>query len=1016
MTHDSGMPTPDILLQHGEFIRRLARGLVGSQADAEDLAQDVSVAALDAPEDVVQPRAWLRRVARNLSLTGYRRDARRRARELVAARRGAAPSAADDAARMELQRRLVEEVYRLDEPLRAVVVARFFDGMPPRDVARKCGIPVETVRTRTRRALAQLRGQLDRQHKGDRRAWFGAVAVLAFGAPSHAGALAAVAVVTAIALVSVGVVMGRGEEAPPARRTAVRAADEPTLDPVAMSGASDGTDSSSVQGPAISWSGSLLGPASKGIADARVRLVKWDRSPRDDVAWFALEPPTGFRDVASLPQGTGPIPFPAPGHWIAELSGPGYLTRYMHMQVTSMGGSMACGMCAPIRRALRVVDEDGQPIASARMLVGLRNPDEWPRDVATSDDGGWIQWDGYVGESGWVLAPGYRWRTAKDEVLVLDREHRLAGVVHDESGRVLAGAVVRLEGRTLPRTQVTALDGRFRFVGLPDQYRRLHVSAEGYVDRDWSPYGTNESLVLRMERGVSFSGRITLKDGSPAANAALEFRREKARGEARRGATDADGRFSFSGVSPGSWSMEVAHGSIDLPGGRSLPRRDQSCRVELKVGEDRANFELQLEEEEISYVPLLIVDDDGEPVLGAKVRGGIDSPLSDRSGRALAVLRAPSGTTSTLRAQLGRAGPRGSLAAITRADATAEAARLVIHEGRRVMIIARRSDGTPLPAGVLASVHLSPSDSLPRGARKDRAEFICWPRTGDPHLSVRVAGFGAVSHRRWKLPDQDEVEIRMPPVRRLVADFVTASGAAASRAEAEAVGWYGDHRKERLGLASTDGRLDCFIPAGVDLLIHVERGAFRWVGRIAAGTPGEPVDLGRVVLDAPRTCEGVVVDPSGAAVKNAKVYALSPGGMMFWSWCSVRTDADGQFRMRLPEGVDLRVYAAASGAKSRPIPVGPDPVRLVVAQSAGIKISFRPGGESTLIRKTVVRDRASGSRMVATISNGQGHGLVMGLAPGEYVVEVSGDGWSESRDVDLSAGETRSIQLEVPGR
>jgi len=51
------------------------------------------------------------------------------------------------------------------------MLLRFFGNLPPRDVARRLQVPVETVRTRIKRALAMLRARLDSLHGGDRRAW-----------------------------------------------------------------------------------------------------------------------------------------------------------------------------------------------------------------------------------------------------------------------------------------------------------------------------------------------------------------------------------------------------------------------------------------------------------------------------------------------------------------------------------------------------------------------------------------------------------------------------------------------------------------------------------------------------------------------------------------------------------------------------------------------------------------------------------------------------------------------------
>src|SRR5262245_2004586 len=76
-------------------------------------------------------------------------------------------------------RRVVSSVLALEEPYRDVVLLRFFEDLPPREVARRLGVPTETVRTRTRRALDRLRERLDAEHGGDRAAWSAALAPVA---------------------------------------------------------------------------------------------------------------------------------------------------------------------------------------------------------------------------------------------------------------------------------------------------------------------------------------------------------------------------------------------------------------------------------------------------------------------------------------------------------------------------------------------------------------------------------------------------------------------------------------------------------------------------------------------------------------------------------------------------------------------------------------------------------------------------------------------------------------------
>lgn len=105
----------------------MARRLTGG-ADADDLAQEAWVRALERPpRDERASGAWFRRVLVNLKNEGVRREARRRTREQDVARE--LRHAGDDVVeRAELSRRLVQRVLELDEPCRATVLARYFDG------------------------------------------------------------------------------------------------------------------------------------------------------------------------------------------------------------------------------------------------------------------------------------------------------------------------------------------------------------------------------------------------------------------------------------------------------------------------------------------------------------------------------------------------------------------------------------------------------------------------------------------------------------------------------------------------------------------------------------------------------------------------------------------------------------------------------------------------------------------------------------------------------------------------
>ena len=146
------------LQEHTEFLRRLARGLLLDPGRAEDALQETWLAALRQRGDV--SRGWLAVVVRRIAMQMRRSEGRRRRREEENARAEHLPSAAEDAARLELTRRLVEEITALADPYRSVLLERFFDDLSVREIAERRGLPVATVRTQVRRGLQQLREQL----------------------------------------------------------------------------------------------------------------------------------------------------------------------------------------------------------------------------------------------------------------------------------------------------------------------------------------------------------------------------------------------------------------------------------------------------------------------------------------------------------------------------------------------------------------------------------------------------------------------------------------------------------------------------------------------------------------------------------------------------------------------------------------------------------------------------------------------------------------------------------------
>lgn len=162
----------ELLLQHQAFLRRLARRLIADEHRAEDVAQDAALLVLErAPRGLRSTRAWLARVVRNLAINAARGERRRVARE-QSVRPPDPPRTPEEVAEsLQLQRRVVEAVERLDEPYRSVVYLRYHADLGPKEIAERLGIPVSTVKTRLDRGLARLRFALDDAHGGRRHWW-----------------------------------------------------------------------------------------------------------------------------------------------------------------------------------------------------------------------------------------------------------------------------------------------------------------------------------------------------------------------------------------------------------------------------------------------------------------------------------------------------------------------------------------------------------------------------------------------------------------------------------------------------------------------------------------------------------------------------------------------------------------------------------------------------------------------------------------------------------------------------
>ncbi len=152
--------------EHGNAVYVLALAQTRSHADAQDVAQDVSLSLLTCDKefrDSDHLRAWLLRVTINRCADLYRAPWKRRVQELPdegVEVRDVRPGPEDIALR-ELEASQVWQALRqLPETLRAAAVLFYLEDRPVRQIAEILQCRPGTVRVRLARARAQLRDAL----------------------------------------------------------------------------------------------------------------------------------------------------------------------------------------------------------------------------------------------------------------------------------------------------------------------------------------------------------------------------------------------------------------------------------------------------------------------------------------------------------------------------------------------------------------------------------------------------------------------------------------------------------------------------------------------------------------------------------------------------------------------------------------------------------------------------------------------------------------------------------------
>ncbi|MEN8150531.1 MAG: sigma-70 family RNA polymerase sigma factor, partial [Planctomycetota bacterium] len=604
------------LLQHRDWVRRVARALVSTEAEAEDLEQEAWLRAVARPPaSEGGAKAWFRTVLRRVARDRWRTRSRREDRESRIEPTSPTAPTADLVAEAEAHRLVVNAALALPEPYREAIVLRYFHELPASEIAERLDVPLETVRTRVKRAIARLRDGLDGRHGGDRKAWLGVVALLLPATAKAGTAVKAGLVVTAAAAVLATVLVWPGGEGKPPRKDPVpivAAAPEIVEEPAVMAEIPPEPERVEVAATDAGGEGEdLEAPPPPPPPPALVVVVVDHRArpipgaqvtihpmrPRAEIIRAIRKEPWPFSWIEPLPvfcrgktDPSGEVAIPElPGDWLhLRIAAEGYVPFANHVEARDRRSQVVLQPATELIGTVRL--RAGTPIEGAVVTCGYLHPQ---RTAPTDSRGAWKLGGVPVGparlsaELPWgmvVVSPTIDTRRVRRYDFVLDHRAALRGRVVDRrtgTGIGEARVVAQVAGPGWSRvlcaaTTTTAADGRYSFDRLPrGRLTTLRVSAEGYLPGSYDGHPYTESLPggrpvvrdFRLDRGAIVRGEVRFQTGEPVPGATVHLGVPDWDDDFRV-VTDRRGRFLIPAVRPGVGRFHVSGPGFYFPEGQ----------------------------------------------------------------------------------------------------------------------------------------------------------------------------------------------------------------------------------------------------------------------------------------------------------------------------------------------------------------------------------------------------------------------------------------------------------------
>ena len=1018
----SGLP----LASHAAFLRSLAASLLFDKSAAGDVAQRAMLLALQRershgaddkrpPAEPRSLRAWLAGVVRNLALQSGREERRRAERERAAANPESVASAADEVARLELMERLLAAVRRLEAPYRATVMLRFFDGLKPGAIAKRTGVPVETVRTRLKRGLERLRAELDARHGGDRAAW--GVALLPMALPAGGGALGGV----------LGMATGS---------VALRALAVGGIGALAMS--------SKVK----LLVGGIVALAATAVIVEFARDGGAARPQRDGAR----------RDAPLAP----PVESKAPPAPAAD----GSVTNAQ--RAPEPAAPSAADVAAPFVVRGRTLDSKGQPLSHLHVkLARFEGYETDGKPEATtqleSDGEGAFAWGlplprGTVTLTAAAAEPGWYGESASELLFGGDPPPRLdvrmhaldcdiVGRVTGEGDRPLGDAVVKLwiggdatcdENGEYRLRAASSLGQLFLTALAPG-----HVAADERVDVGRA-HDKTVTADFRLRPGGTITGHVRDERGAPIEGAAVSTTRTWL----GRATSDRDGRYELSGIDPlepEHW-LDVTHPDYACAGARVTP----------SGGEVVQDFVLL----QGATVSGFVFDENGKPARGARVWVG-DHPHMFSTLNGLAHDDG-SFTFRHVRPVALKAGAKlDGRPSVERAIAVPadpprlDGVELRFSTGHSLAGRVEDKDGKPVAgASILTRRNASDFDVDVRSDDKGRFELHGVPAETRT-IEVWARGFELWERRDFTL-DRDDLVIVLSNAGGLAGTVVDAeSGAPLERFRirfvephlepGEVLGsnyestWHDPGRifEKSHGTWLTRGES---LPLGA--IYGVEASAEGYAPSYALHVKAiDSPDPGALVLRLSHGAgvSGTVVDESGIPIAGADVHFFA-GRPPTHGWVDARA-GDPRWSVRTSANGTFSIEAAAAGegwllvgaADSQPAEIGPfdvpasgsAPPRTIRLERGGAieGVALDEGGRPRANRLVLlfdVREAGTGAVPRSATTDAGGRFRFSGLRPGSLQVSLVAQRSFQqvnelSVKVTVAAGATATVELQAKG-